>query len=129
MTNLLKVTMERESVCAGDDVDAPHGDSICIPQDCTLAQALDLIRNKGYLACIAGGHATWIAESSRPLAVMAQQWTSPRFLLAPETHLVECVELSGGRALFFRYWCQADPEVVFDCLEKGRALPDRYGRA
>jgi hypothetical protein len=128
LTNSLKVTVERDSVCAGDDVDAPHSESIWTRQDCTLAHVLECIRDMGYLARISGGRATWIVESNRPLAVMAQQWNSPRFLVAPETRLVDCADLSGRRSLFFRYWCQVDPGVVFDCLAIGQPLPDKYGR-
>ena len=125
----LNVTMERDSVCAGDDVHAPHPKTISTPPDCTLAQILDTIHNERYLPRISGDCATWIVESQRPLAVMAQQWSAPRFLIAPETRLVDCAELERPCTLFFRYWCQIDPAVVFDCLVAGRPLPDMYGRA
>lgn len=129
MTNSLKVTIERDSVCAGDDIDAPHARTIRVRPDCTLGEVLDSIRDTRYLAGISGGLATWIVESNRPLAVVAQQWDSPRFLVAPETRFVDCANLNAGRALYFHYWCQADPEVVFECLEKGEPLPNKYGGA
>jgi hypothetical protein len=127
MTKSLEATIERDSVCAGDDVDAPHSSTIRVRPDQTLGEVLESIRGTGYLARIYGGLATWIVESNRPLAVVAQQWDLPRFLVAPETRFVDCADVSAGRALYFRYWCQADPEVVFQCLQKGESLPDKYG--
>lgn len=124
----LNLIIERDSVCAGDDCDAPHRVSIQVPSESTLAQVLDVIQSRGYLAQITGGRATWIVEADRPLAVMAQQWKTPKFLIASETRIAACQTNDGSRSLFFRYWCQVDPDRVFDCLESGRPLPDQYGR-
>jgi hypothetical protein len=123
----LTLIIERDSVCAGDDCDAPHRISIQVPSESTLAQVLDVIQSRRYLAQIAG-HATWIVEADRPLAVMAQQWKTPKFLIAPETLIADCQTNDGSRSLDFRYWCQVDPDRVFDCLKSGRPLPDQYGR-
>ena len=124
----LSLIIVRDSVCAGDDCDAPHRVSIQIHLESTLAQVLEAIQNMGYLAQIDGGHATWIVESDRPLAVMAEQWKTPRFLIAFETRIAACQTSDGSRPLFFRYWCQVDPDRVFDCLQAGRPLPDEYGK-
>ncbi|MCX7421236.1 MAG: hypothetical protein NT013_17070 [Planctomycetia bacterium] len=125
---LLSLSIERDSVCAGDDCDAPHRVSIQVHSESTLAQVLEVIQGMGYLAHIAGGCATWIVESDRPLAVMAEQWKTPRFLIASETRIAACQTNDGSRPLFFRYWCQVDPDRVFDCLKAGQPLPDQYGR-
>ncbi len=124
----LALSIERDSVCAGDDCDAPHHVSIQVHRKSTLAQVLEIIRNTGYLARITGGCATWIVESDRPLAVVAEQWTTPRFLIVPDTLIATCQTNEGSHRLFFRYWCQVDPDRVFDALQAGRPLPDQYGR-
>lgn len=124
----LGLSIERDSVCAGDDWNAPHHASIKVHRTSTLAQVLETIRSTGYLAHITGGCATWIVESDRPLAVVAEQWTTPRFLIAPDTHIATCQSNDGSNRLFFRYWCQVDPDRVFDALQAGRPLPDQYGR-
>lgn len=122
------LNVERDSVCAGDDIDAPHAKRFAFQPKDTLAEALSVIVEDGYLANIAGGKATWIVEAGeKSLAVVAQQWKSPKFLIDPTTLVTECITLGAPRALFFRYWCQVDPVVVYDCLRLGRPLPDMYG--
>ena len=108
---------------------APHSKQFAIQEKDTLADALSAIVAAKYLANIAGGKATWIVEAaSKPLAVLAQQWDSPKFLIDQMTLVTDCVMLEARRALFFRYWCQVDLAIVFECLRLGRPLPDRFGR-
>lgn len=86
----------------------------------------------GYLAAIAGGRATWIletgAQTARPLAVLAQQWWHPRFLVEPDAAAATYIQRDAAPHLYLRYWCQVDPARVFGCLQRGEPLPDRYGR-
>jgi hypothetical protein len=86
-TKLLNV--ERESVCAGDDIDAPHTRRFAVAAGASLAEAISEIVVAGYLAPIAGGKATWIVETGKPVAVVAQQWKSPKFLVGPATRVTE----------------------------------------
>jgi len=121
----MRLVIWRDSVCAGDDVDAPHELSLTFPSDASLQNLADLLLAQRYLASISGGQATWILESTRPLAVFAQQWPHPRFLMAPDTPLTSLVDPEALPHLQFRYQCQADPEQVFNCLTKGLPLPTR----
>jgi hypothetical protein len=124
----LTLAVERDSVCMADDINAPHAVRVSICADSSLAQVLQTVLEPGYLPQIAGGLATWIVESDKPLAVIAQQWRSPRFLIDPNTRIARCVPLNNPRPLFFRYWCQVDPNAVFKCLKAGDPLPDKYER-
>ena len=123
---LLKV--ERDSVCASDDADAPHAKGFTFEANESLAEALSAILKAGNLPTIAAGQATWIVEADKPLSVVAQQWSSPEFLISPATRLTDCLSGGTSRHLFFHYWCQSEPRVVLDCLKVGHPLPDRYGR-
>jgi hypothetical protein len=128
-SNPFALNVARDSVCAGDDIDAPHAKQFAFQAKDTLAEALSAIVETRYLANIAGGEATWIVEAAgKPVAVVAQQWKSPKFLIDPTTRVTECITPEAPRELFFRYWCQIDPAVVFECLRLGRPLPDKYGR-
>jgi hypothetical protein len=126
--NRVLLNVERDSVCAGDDVDAPHCKRFAFDANVSVVDALSVIIKAGYLARIAGGKATWIVEADKPMAVVAEQWSSPAFLIDPATRLVDCVHPNASKPLFFRYWCQVDPAVVFDCLKANKPLPDMYGR-
>lgn len=124
--NRLTLNVSRDSVCAGDDIDAPHSMQLSVGADETLAKLLSRIVGMPYLASIFGGKATWIVESAIPLAVVAQQWDRPAYLVDPAVRIVDCVSFDIPRPLFFRYWCRVDPAVVLACLKAGRPLPDKY---
>ena len=128
MNHVLLLSVWRDSVCLADDCDAPHELILSLPSDASLDYVADQILRRSYLASIAGGRATWILEAQRPLAVFAQQWSQPRFLLSPDVRLASIVDLAATPHLRFRYWCQVDPDIVFDCLQQGQPLPDMYGR-
>ena len=126
MVSPIPLIVWRDSVCAGDDCDAPHELKLAV-QDETLRDVVSELLRKGYLASIAGGKATWILQASRPLAVLAQQWEQPRFLVDAEAAVGRYISRGQRPDLRLRYWCQADPDRVFECLRDGRPLPDRYG--
>ena len=128
MPQSMSVIIWRDSVAMGDDADAPHEWAVPLPADATVASLVTKILRKGYLAEIAGGLATWIVEGSQPVAVLAQQWSEPRWLVDSGMP-VAALRRKAGRANFeIRYWCQVAPERVYACLREGKPLPDRYGR-
>lgn len=123
-----RVVIWRDSVAMGDDFNAPHEWVLKVPRDAAVAKVAEEILRTHYLARIGGGLATWILEGRLPVAVLAQQWSEPRWVVDPTSPISELCR-SGHRAHFeVRYWCQVDPERVFASLMSGAPLPDRYGR-
>lgn len=104
------LTVTRESVCMADDVDAPHEEQFSFSPPLTLRDAIRKISEGPYLASIAGGQATWITwYKEMRVAVVAQQWTEPRFL-----DNIELAPAAGSVAtLYFQYLAQKAPEAVF----------------
>jgi len=82
----LRIKADRDSVCAGDDCES-HDRIFAAPLHATVADLVDLATAVCPLASISGGLATWVVEAGgyggRPLAVIAQQWPAPRWLVAP----------------------------------------------
>ena len=111
----------------GDDADAHEWDAPVAP-DASVGTLVSTILGAGYLPKIGGGRATWFIEGRRPVAVLAQQWTEPRWLVDPETSMAMLSRESGRPGFEVRYWCQVDPERVYASLLAGESLPDRYGR-
>jgi hypothetical protein len=72
--------LTRDSVAAGDDLDAPHRSTLLVPDDQITEALVAAIHASGYLPRIADGVATWSVVSDRPLAVIAQQWPEPRMV-------------------------------------------------
>ncbi len=120
------LTIWRDSVCMGDDADAPHELKLPTNELESIRSVLKRLLDSGYLAQIGGGKATWIFQAnSRPLAVVAQQWPHPRFVVSPYQRAA-AFRLGAAPNFDFLYWCQADPETVWECLRAGKPLPDRY---
>ena len=122
------ITADRDSVCAGDDCGS-HDRSFAAPLQASVPELIQLATNACRLAWIAGGNATWIVEvggsGGKPVAVVAQQWTEAR-LLVPSSETVDSLFRKHKPTLFFKYWCQSNPEAVFNALVEKAPLPDRY---
>jgi hypothetical protein len=109
------IHVDRSSVAMGDDVD-PHQEDVELPEATTIAEAVAFLRQRKYLAQIAGGHATWILEVNRlPTAVIAQQWAEPKFLTDPNDTLGS---LGTDVSFMFRYRAQIDPADLYDSLSQ-----------
>jgi len=112
----LRIELTRDSVCAGDDCDAPHAERFTLPSPLPLLETLGLIKASRYLASIAGGRATWVAIlDGEPIGVVAQQWDSPRIYPGCETRPIR-----DGARLDFAYRAQEDPEETFLRRRGGR---------
>ena len=58
-----------------------------------------------FLPQIVGGHATWVATVDyAAIAVLAQQWPQPHWLIDPRTPVADAVH--------FKYLAQRDPDAV-----------------
>jgi hypothetical protein len=115
----LKVWVERESVCAGDDVWAPHRKRFMLKRDISLAQALQVITARYLPTAIQGGKATWLAMGNRPLAVFAQQWKQPKLLVDGETPLATLIRQEDPQ-LWFRYFHQEPPMTAYWRAKRGQ---------
>lgn len=125
--NGIVIQLDRDSVCAGDDV-ASHVQPLQVDADATIGALLGTIRRMRYLARIEGGRATWLIDTAGPgkgcIGVVAQQWHDARLTLPATTPLAGL--LPDPPRLYFRYWCQADPALVFDAVASGLPLPGRH---
>jgi hypothetical protein len=124
-----KIRLQRDSVCMADDMDAPHENLIEIA-DKQVNTVAESIIAMNYLPCISGGKATWILRTDpngAPLAVIAQQWSQPKLLSLAQQTISPDLE-TGELQVYVEYYCQVEPELVYDALQDGRPLPDRYGR-
>lgn len=114
----MKIYFTRDSVCAGDDCDAPHARQIELPANTSIEAIIRSALKASPLASISGGKATWCVSSIWPLAVIAQEWTEPKFLHPIPPKLTE-LDLRGETiCLHFSYFAQQDPDVVFMVVKR-----------
>ena len=115
----MQVILRRDSVAAGDDADAPHEQTISVPDGLDIEAIIARAAQSGYLASISGGKATWSATSKIPLAVVAQEWDYQPKLLSffpVEPHQLDRVD--GRLRLYFTYYAQLDPQIVYETLRR-----------
>lgn len=118
MSALLTVVADRDSVCAGDDID-PHRATFVLPPTATVSELVAAARRACPLASIAGGQATWLIDVGVParcIGVIAQQWPSPRFVV--DDGSASTLFGDGARLVYFRYRLQADPDAVLQALPR-----------
>jgi hypothetical protein len=106
------VHVNRDSVHASDEA-VPR--RLPLSPETTLRDMLDSAMAESFLPSISGGLATWVVESSgsegQPIAVCAQQWQRPVFLVAGGTPIGTHFG-DASPTLNFAYRCQADPDAV-----------------
>ena len=56
-----QINVERDSVCMGDDVDAPHSYVFHLPFDASMYDVFEHLAKKRYLAYVAGKNHSWEA--------------------------------------------------------------------
>ena len=111
----MHIYVTRDSVCAGDDADAPHAREFDLPGTPEVSVVVEHLFGSGYLPSISGGQATWSIVSAVPVAVAAQQWSKPKhFQLLRGLRDVDFA--SGTLRLHFNYHAQIDPDVVHNVL-------------
>lgn len=110
----MKVTVDRDGVCAGDDVSHERLVEVGSPE--SLEAFVRAVIWAYPLPIIAGAEATWCLSADFPLAVVAQQWTEPRFLPGLQVASLCRPFPAEGAKLRFSYFAQTDPNVVANVL-------------
>lgn len=107
----MRVTVGRDQVHWGDDaLDL----ELHVDDGATIFDVLFAMHDAQYLPRIGGGQATWVVEGAKPVAVIAQQWMIPRWLVAPDLPLAEARDPSGQYDLWVHYRADTDPEKLYE---------------
>ena len=97
------VSVERDSVCMGDDVDAPHSYNFRISSTATLNDIFVHLSKESYLASVAGRNHSWQAVINDQLVAVFlsnNRTPEPSVLLANEVSQYAQI---GYINLHFRY--------------------------
>ena len=114
----MKLYITRDSVAAGDDFDAPHVRKGSVADDADVSHIVEACLRLSPLPNISGGFATWALSSGVPIAVVAQQWSSPK-LIAEFPFDRQYLDIANNTLrLHFTYLEQRDPEDVHAVLSE-----------
>ncbi len=111
----MKVILSRSSVCAGDDVLAPHWKEFEAHGIESAKDLLHHILQLRYLPSIAGGRATWSVVSGENLGIIAQQWNEPKAFSVLSLKRLD-YDKKGRLKIHLNYHEQIDPNLVYDVL-------------
>jgi hypothetical protein len=119
----MKILLTRDSVCAADDVDAPHPFAISIEDGSSSMQILQAIRASDYLPNMGGGNASWVPSSILPIGVIAQQWQNPKanWRVLPDMQGLDWSD--GDLRVHVSYLAQIDPESALSVVERLTLTP------
>ena len=117
----LLIHVERDSVCMGDDVNAPHRASYELSNVQTIKQLINYLDKKYNLAGVSATTIAWVLKSTKPLAVFAPVWDEPRLLVEEDEALSSLIEDQHVLHLHFAYIIRCDPEEVYQALKDQHA--------
>ena len=104
-------------MCAADDCDAPHDKQMSVPDDSTVSTLAARIQKEYVPSNIQGGKATWSLVSRIPLAVIAQQWRTPKLVQQTDPSIASLSETDGCVKLHVNCHRQ-DPDTVLEILRE-----------
>lgn len=123
----MKVFLTRDSVSAGDDVDAPHERSFSIANDWTWDALVSRTLESANLPLIKGGKATWALSSNVPIAVHAQEWDRP-VLIQKATFDQDAINILDNEIrMHWSYFAQLDPDLVLEVLNHLQLHANKLG--
>ena len=100
----IEIIIKRDSVCAADDINAPHEKTIKLQGFIDSIEFIKQVKNLYSLPSIAGGKATWICLlNGETIAVVAQQWPAPKAIITE-------LQFKENNELYFQYHAQKSPE-------------------
>ena len=115
------IKVARDSVAMGDDCTAPNAKEFEVESNSTLADFCHLIIKNDYFPPIQGGEATWVLTfQNQPIAVLAQQWESPKYLVDSSDTISSYMNYlidPPHYHFWFDYKCQKDPEKIYRNLK------------
>jgi hypothetical protein len=116
MSTTLRLT--RDSVAAGDDVDAPHERFVVLEQAVVTPADLQAVLAEiapGYLPRVAGT-ATWAAYSGMPLMVFSNGESAPQPFWLMDSEMGRLAQREGALSIYFAYLATTPPKTAYEVI-------------
>ena len=102
----LTIRVTRDSVCAGDDVEAPNEKLVEVHSFTEPDAFIQAVTTAYGMPLIQGGRAAWVVLlNGDKIGVVAQEWNAPR---ATKREL----QFQESNHVFLRYHAQSDPDTL-----------------
>lgn len=102
----MKISVDRDSVCAGDDV-YYHEMTFEVPESLTVAEFFNFVNSHGFLAFIQGNDVAWGLQNRT--GKIGEYFTKTGEVTHPEVKIKDKIDEAGGDSkLYVRYY--SNPE-------------------
>ena len=102
----MKIIVDRDSVCAGDD-SFIHEMTFEVPENFTVAEFFNLVEGHGFLAAIVGNDVAWGLQNST--GKIGEYFTKTGEITNPEVKIKDKMDEAGGDPHFFvRYYSKPE---------------------
>ena len=113
----MKIIVDRDSVCAGDDVYV-HEMTFEVPESLTVAEFFNLVNSQRFLASIPGNDVAWGLQNRT--GKIGEYFTKTGEITHPEVNLKDKMDEAGGNPKFYvRYY--SNPEWARESNNGGQA--------
>ncbi len=111
----MRVQINRDSVCAGDDIE-DHDELRRYEPQMKFGYVIQSILNSSFLPIFEGSAAAWIVVvDDKPLGIACGKWPKPKFTINPDAEL-RTVCAAQPSTIHFQYNCTEDPDSLFSAL-------------
>jgi len=86
----IQVIVHRDSVCMGDDIDAPHEKRFLLNDESQINEIFRELAATGYIPSIAGFNEKWEVEANNVVVCsFGKNITNPDYCISPDTKINE----------------------------------------
>jgi len=104
----MTIRLTRENITGSEDTDAHHDRMLEVSDGCAISEIVDIVLLSSYIPTVPAGRATWIAYADdHVVAVVAQEWIEPKYIVPPDRRYEHLANLD------FEYAGQHSPDDVF----------------
>lgn len=125
MQNVL-IHVERDSVCMGNDVYAPHRQSYELQGFQSIKQIVDYTAKNYRLASVSATDIAWVLMAAEALAVFSPVWPEPSLLVKGDDAVSRFMENGPVLNLYFAYIMNCDHEQIYQTLKGRHATQQQF---
>ena len=104
----IQIIVQRDSVCAGDDVSAPNESRFWLNEEAHLSEIFKELAASGYLSSIAGFNERWeVTVNGTTVCSFGKNIESPSYLVPSNTPVREVGNFKGIAIVWLKYFTAA----------------------
>ena len=111
----MQVRIDRDSVCAGDDIEE-HEELRRYEPQMKFGYVIQSILNSGFLPIFEGSSVAWVVVvDSKAIGVVCGQWSTPKLIINLDTPVHEACGAQPS-TIHFQYHSGANADALFNGL-------------